>query len=203
MKPERFITVPLGRHADPPLGPQPNRYAPYFMACASEQNTLLLQRKHWATALEEGIRGRAFRKERGRYLLFTLQPAERLGFPQQTRSGFEMWSGTLVRRKGSEHREQCQICSSVISPIHHCLLRSATEPQNSTSSEPGQTKSTSLQLQEARLSDSSSKSFSAEISTQTASLQVRQSVLSDPSPLVLFSDGGFSLNEDKTSPITH
>ena len=128
VKPERFITVPSGRHADPPLGPRPNRYALYFMACASEQNTLLLQRKHWATALEEGIRGRAVRKERGRYLLFTLQPAERLGFPQQTRSGFEMWSGTLVRRKGSEHREQCQICSSVISPIHHCLLRSATEP---------------------------------------------------------------------------
>ncbi len=140
VKSERFITIPLGRHADPPLGSQPNAdtHQPSVSLpvrlnrkpCCSKENTE-------PRCTEEGIRGRAVRKERGCYLLFTLHGSELNGSfspADENRLWNVIWdAGRGLLEKGwaflgRRIKEQYQICCSVISPIDHCLLGSAREP---------------------------------------------------------------------------
>lgn len=86
VKSERFISILSGLHAGPPPGSQPNTDTHHIswpvrlnrIPCCSKENTEF-------RCTEEGIRGRAVRKERGCYLVFTLQwqRAKWLFFPSR------------------------------------------------------------------------------------------------------------------------
>lgn len=125
----------LARHADPPPGSRPNTDTHHIswpvrlnrIPCCSKENTVF-------RCTEGGIR---VRKERGSYLVFTLQwqQAKWLFLSRHCptlKSDPGHWRRLVLKRPGHFQarwiKEQCLICCSLISPIYHCLLRCAREP---------------------------------------------------------------------------
>lgn len=113
------------------LAPGQNRYPPYFMACASGRPESRL----------DALRNESVRKWE-LYLLFTLP--QRAGFffcffflpPADTARLLKCDPGRwrrLVRGGPSSFQKRC----CLISPIDHCLLRSATESLQGEAGTPG------------------------------------------------------------------
>lgn len=129
---------PVGWHADPAPGLQPNTDMHRISwAVRLNREPRCSKENTDSEHIKEGICNRAVEKWRGIYLLFTSQ-WQKLNGPFPPADVVCLWNviqhvdrGSLEKvwaLSGRQIREQSQICCSLISPIYHCLLRSATEP---------------------------------------------------------------------------